>query len=64
MHTRLTWNAMNFREATKELMKAAEMFKDLQYDKSDPPLITLIGLLHAEVCEANLVFDNADVANV
>lgn len=55
---------MNFREATKELMKAAEMFKDLQYDKSDPPLITLIGLLHAEVCEANLVFDNADVANV
>lgn len=37
-----------------------EGFKDFKYDKLDPGLLTLIGLLHTEVCEVNLVFDNAD----
>lgn len=34
-------------------------FDEFKYDKIAPHLITLIGLLHTEICEINLTFDNA-----
>lgn len=42
------------------MFKAVDIFKDFKYDKLDPSLLTLIGFLHTDICEVNLVFENAD----
>lgn len=33
---------------------------ELKYDKSDPPSIFLISLLHTDLCEVKMSFDNSD----
>lgn len=45
-HLKLVWSAFNFKEAAKQLFKDVGVFNDFVYDKADPILLTLIGILH------------------
>ena len=55
--------SVNFKKNLKELLRVNEAFSELWYDKMDPPSIMLIGLLHLDVCNLDLVFENSDFTN-
>ena len=57
--TSLKWYGQNFKNATKSLLKKQKAFSDFYYDKTQPELLSLIGLLHLENCDVELCFDNA-----
>ncbi len=42
------------------MFKLIEVFNEFKYDKMNPFSLGLIGMLHTDICEVNLVFDNAE----
>ena len=40
-----------------------EAFSELWYDKMDPPSLILVALLHLDLCQLALAFDNSDFTN-
>lgn len=40
-----------------------EAFSELWYDKMDPPSLILVALLHLDLCQLELAFDNSDFTN-
>lgn len=44
--THLKWHGHNFKNSTKSLLKKHKAFSDLYYEKTQPEILSLIGLLH------------------
>ena len=62
-HAKLIWKAHNFKETAKELLKVHGAFSELKYDSTEPFSLAMIGLLHLNVCQINMVFDNTEFFN-
>ena len=61
--TQIKWSGMNFKANAKELLKHNDAFGELKYDKVEPFALLLIGILHLELCELDLSFDNSEFTN-
>lgn len=56
---KLTWSGCHFKEALKKIFTKNEAFQELKYDKTEPGCLLAIALLHTDLCEIKLSFDNS-----
>lgn len=58
-HMKLTWTGCNFKESLKRILATQGAFSEFKYDKSEPAGLFLIAILHTNLCQIQLSFDNA-----